>query len=161
MLATWLLAPHPTSLITHLCISFRCRRAPGSFWTDIYEGCKLFYLSGIKHGRYPKAEVSNLARFISVLNFRPLIWRNSHPSVSARKAEVTHTFVLAFRHFWDLQPFHAHPRKRAAGESNVHCFVLRLAQVLADRVEDTTAPELLQDPTTPRQVSRAKRPSVA
>eukprot|EP00965_Chrysotila_dentata_P107439 3549606-Pleurochrysis_carterae.AAC.1 len=24
------------------------------FWTDIYEGCKLFYLSGLKHGRYPK-----------------------------------------------------------------------------------------------------------
>jgi len=74
------------------------------FWTDIYEGCKLFYLSGIKHGRYQKAEVSNLARFISVLNFRPLIWRNSHPSV------------------------------------------------LADRVEDTTPPELLQDPSTLRQI---------
>jgi hypothetical protein len=51
------------------------------FWTDIYEGCKLFYLSGIKHNRYPKAEVSNLARFIAVLKFRPLVWRNSHPSV--------------------------------------------------------------------------------
>ena len=39
-----------------------------------------------------------------MLNFRPLIWRNSHPSV------------------------------------------------LADRVEDCTPPELLQDATTPRQV---------
>ena len=29
------------------------------FWTDIYEGCKLFYLSGLKHGRYPKTEVAN------------------------------------------------------------------------------------------------------
>ena len=48
---------------------------------DIYEGCKLFYLSGLKHGRYPKVEVTNLARFIAVLKFRPLIWRNSHPSV--------------------------------------------------------------------------------
>ena len=57
------------------------------FWTDIYEGCKLFYLSGLKHGRYPKAEVSNLARFVSVLNFRPLIWRNSHPSVLADRVE--------------------------------------------------------------------------
>ena len=45
------------------------------------------------------------ARFISVLNFRPLIWRNSHPSV------------------------------------------------LADRVEDVTTPELVQDdPTTSRRV---------
>ena len=57
------------------------------FWTDIYEGCKLFYLSGIKHGRYPKMEVSNLARFISVLKFRPLVWRNSHPSVLADRVE--------------------------------------------------------------------------
>ena len=32
------------------------------FWTDIYDGCKLFYLSGLKHGRYPKTEVQNLAR---------------------------------------------------------------------------------------------------
>ena len=58
------------------------------FWTDIYEGCKLFYLSGIKHNRYPKVEVSNLSRFISVLKFRPLIWRNSHPSVLADRVEV-------------------------------------------------------------------------
>ena len=57
------------------------------FWTDIYEGCKLFYLSGIKHGRYPKVEVANLGRFISVLNFRPLIWRNAHPSVLADRVE--------------------------------------------------------------------------
>ena len=57
------------------------------FWTDIYEGCKLFYLSGLKHGRYPKAEVSNLARFISVMKFRPLVWRNSHPSVLVDRFE--------------------------------------------------------------------------
>ena len=57
------------------------------FWTDIYEGCKLFYLSGLKHGRYPKQEVSNLARFISVMKFRPLIWRNSHPYVLADRME--------------------------------------------------------------------------
>ena len=57
------------------------------FWTDIYEGCKLFYLSGLKHGRYPKAEVTNLCRFISVLKFRPLVWRNSHPYVLCDRVE--------------------------------------------------------------------------
>ena len=57
------------------------------FWTDIYEGCKVFYLSGLKHGRYPKAEVSNLARFIAVMKFRPLVWRNAHPSVLADRME--------------------------------------------------------------------------
>ena len=65
------------------------------FWTDIYEGCKLFYLSGLKHGRYPKTEVANLARFIAVLKFRPLIWRNSHPSVLAdRMEDVTPPAVI-------------------------------------------------------------------
>ena len=63
------------------------RQLKHRFWTDIYEGCKLFYLSGLKHGRYPKAEVTNLARFISVLKFRPLVWRNSHPSVLADRVE--------------------------------------------------------------------------
>ena len=63
------------------------RQLKHRFWTDIYEECKLFYLSGLKHGRYPKAEVTNLARFISVLKFRPLVWRNSHPSVLADRVE--------------------------------------------------------------------------
>eukprot|EP00005_Dracoamoeba_jomungandri_P010902 CAMPEP_0174275150 /NCGR_PEP_ID=MMETSP0439-20130205/59671_1 /TAXON_ID=0 /ORGANISM="Stereomyxa ramosa, Strain Chinc5" /LENGTH=678 /DNA_ID=CAMNT_0015367231 /DNA_START=30 /DNA_END=2063 /DNA_ORIENTATION=+ len=48
------------------------------FWTEIYQGAKLFYLSGLINGRYTKTDVFNLARFISVMKFRPLIWRNSH-----------------------------------------------------------------------------------
>ena len=52
------------------------------FWTEVHDGAKLFYFSGLeKSGRYPKTEVHNLARFISVAKFRPLIWRNTHPSV--------------------------------------------------------------------------------
>ena len=35
------------------------------FWTDVYDGAKMFYLSGVKYGHYPKIEVHNLARFIS------------------------------------------------------------------------------------------------
>ncbi|CAI5981301.1 unnamed protein product [Closterium sp. NIES-65] len=44
------------------------------FWTEIYDGAKLFYLSGLIHGRCPKRELLNLARFISVAKFRPLSW---------------------------------------------------------------------------------------
>lgn len=29
-----------------------------SFWAEIYDGAKLFYLSGLQHGRYLKREVS-------------------------------------------------------------------------------------------------------
>ncbi|CEL56935.1 Ribosome biogenesis protein bms1 OS=Schizosaccharomyces pombe (strain 972 / ATCC 24843) GN=bms1 PE=1 SV=2 [Rhizoctonia solani AG-1 IB] len=49
------------------------------FWTEIYQGAKLFYLSGVLNGRYPDSEIQNLSRFISVMKFRPLVFRNSHP----------------------------------------------------------------------------------
>lgn len=44
------------------------------FWTEIYQGAKLFYLTGLTHGRYPRQEILNLSRFISVMKYRPLQW---------------------------------------------------------------------------------------
>ncbi len=56
------------------------KRLKHRFWSELYQGAKLFYLSGVINGRYPDREVHNLSRFISVMkNPRPLIWRNSHP----------------------------------------------------------------------------------
>lgn len=57
------------------------------FWTEIYQGAKLFYLSGVLNGRYPDTEIMNLSRFISVMKFRPLIFRNSHPYLLADRLE--------------------------------------------------------------------------
>ncbi|KAL4425893.1 hypothetical protein ABPG75_009909 [Micractinium tetrahymenae] len=57
------------------------------FWTEIYQGAKLFYLSGMKNGKYLKREVHNLARFISVMKFRPLTWRQAHPYLLADRFE--------------------------------------------------------------------------
>ena len=57
------------------------------FWNEIYEGAKLFYFSGLINGKYPKREVLNLARFISVQKVRPLTWRNQHPYVVADRME--------------------------------------------------------------------------
>lgn len=60
------------------------------FWTEIRTGAKLFYLSGLIHGKYTKREVHNLARFISVMKFQPLSWRTNHPYVlSDRFEDVT------------------------------------------------------------------------
>ena len=53
----------------------------------LLQGAKLFYLSGLIHGHYPKADVHNLARFISVMKFRPPDWRGSHPYVIADRLE--------------------------------------------------------------------------
>lgn len=32
---------------------------------------------------YPKTEINNMSLFISVMKFRPLIWRNTHPFILA------------------------------------------------------------------------------
>ncbi|OVA17009.1 Elongation factor [Macleaya cordata] len=63
------------------------QRLKHRFWTEIYDGAKLFYLSGLLHGKYPKREVHNLARFISVMKFHPLSWRASHPYVLVDRFE--------------------------------------------------------------------------
>nr|XP_031847799.1 ribosome biogenesis protein BMS1 homolog [Nomia melanderi] len=57
------------------------------FWTEVYAGAKLFYLSGLVHGEYLRTEVKNLARFISVMKFRPLTWRTTHPYILADRVE--------------------------------------------------------------------------
>ncbi|XP_066589377.1 ribosome biogenesis protein BMS1 homolog [Prorops nasuta] len=57
------------------------------FWTEVYAGAKLFYLSGLLHDEYLRNEVKNLARFISVMKFRPLTWRTTHPYILADRVE--------------------------------------------------------------------------
>ena len=67
------------------------KRLKHRFWSELYQGAKLFYLSGVLNGRYPDREVHNLSRFISVMkNPRPLVWRNSHPYCLAdRMLDIT------------------------------------------------------------------------
>ena len=64
------------------------KRLKHRFWTEVHAGAKLFYFSGArKGGDYPKREVLNLARFISVQRFRPLSWRTEHPYLLADRME--------------------------------------------------------------------------
>ena len=72
------------------------KRLKHRFWSELYQGAKLFYLSGVINGRYPDREVHNLSRFISVMkNPRPLIWRNSHPYCLAdRMLDVTPPTIM-------------------------------------------------------------------
>lgn len=67
------------------------KRLKHRFWSELYQGAKLFYLSGVINGRYPDREVINLSRFLSVMkNPRPLVWRNSHPyALADRFLDVT------------------------------------------------------------------------
>lgn len=62
------------------------------FWTEVFDGAKLFYLSGILHDEYLRNEIKNLSRFISVMKFRPLTWRGTHSYLLAdRMEDVTNT----------------------------------------------------------------------
>ncbi|KAG8646425.1 ribosome biogenesis protein BMS1 homolog isoform X2 [Manihot esculenta] len=63
------------------------QRLKHRFWTEIYDGAKLFYLSGLNNGKYSTTEIKNLARFISVMKFHPLSWRTSHPYVLVDRFE--------------------------------------------------------------------------
>jgi ribosome biogenesis protein BMS1 len=74
-------------ILTHLdlfrkqeALKMQKKRLKQRFWSELYHGAKLFYLSGVVNGRYPDREIMNLSRFLSVMkNPRPLIWRNTHP----------------------------------------------------------------------------------
>lgn len=57
------------------------------FWTEIAQGAKLFYFSGMVHGQYLKNEVHNLSLYISRMKFRPLVWRSAHPHVLVDRYE--------------------------------------------------------------------------
>ncbi|KAI6218038.1 Bms1-type G domain-containing protein [Aphelenchoides fujianensis] len=56
-------------------------------WKEVYQGAKLFFLTGIRHDHYLHVEVKNLARFISVMKFRPMAWRDAHPFVVCDRVE--------------------------------------------------------------------------
>ncbi|KAL8923372.1 MAG: hypothetical protein Q9208_004642 [Pyrenodesmia sp. 3 TL-2023] len=72
------------------------KRLKTRFWSELYQGAKLFYLSGVINGRYPDREIHNLSRFLSVMkNPRPLVWRNSHPYCLAdRVLDITPPTML-------------------------------------------------------------------
>ena len=87
--------PQVMGVLTHLDLIPRqktLRRAKKDlrhrFWTEIYQGAKVFYLSGILNGdMYPSMEIHNLSRFISVMRFHPIQWRLSHAFFLADRME--------------------------------------------------------------------------
>lgn len=81
--------PGPCSVSTTSCSLLpclgMCRRSLAGLPAT---GAKLFYLSGMRNGKYLQREVLNLARFIAVQKFRPLTWRQAHPFLLADRFEV-------------------------------------------------------------------------
>lgn len=91
--------PKVMGVLTHLdaiknakTLKRRKKELKHRFWTEVYDGAKLFYLSGIIHGEYLRNEIKNLGRFISIMKFRPLTWRGAHSYLLAdRMEDITNT----------------------------------------------------------------------
>lgn len=86
--------PKIMGVLTHLdmikntkTLKTRKKELKHRFWTEVYSGAKLFYLSGILHGEYLRNEIKNLGRFISVIKYRPLSWRGAHSYLLADRME--------------------------------------------------------------------------
>lgn len=61
--------PKIIAILTHLdlvkspaALKAQKKRLKNRFWTEVYDGAKLFYLSGVMNGRYPDREILNLSR---------------------------------------------------------------------------------------------------
>nr|CAD7392673.1 unnamed protein product [Timema cristinae] len=129
--------PRIMGVLTHLDMLKRAKQVKQvkkvlkhRFWTEVYAGAKLFYLSGLLHGEYLRHEVKNLSRFISVMKFRPLTWRMTHPYILGKLIFGYSTSTFHLNHPITLQ------------------FI-----VIVDRLEDMTAPEMVrQDFKTDRKV---------
>lgn len=80
--------PKIMGVLTHLDVIKRTKKVQRTkkilkhrFWKEVYPGAKLFYLSNMQNGNYLRNEIKNLARFISVMKFRPLTWQSTHSYV--------------------------------------------------------------------------------
>ena len=45
------------------------------FWTEVYQGAKVFCMNGIINNKYLRNDVSSLSLYINRSKFRPLVWR--------------------------------------------------------------------------------------
>ncbi|KAI3872447.1 hypothetical protein MKW92_043119 [Papaver armeniacum] len=68
-------------------LSRRKKYLMNHFGTEICEGARVFSLSYVNNGMYPKHEILDLASFISVMEFHPLSWRAAQPYVLAERLE--------------------------------------------------------------------------
>lgn len=68
------------------------KRMKKRFWKEVHEGAKLFYFSGLQSdGSYPKTEVNNLARYVTIQKIKMLSWRTQHSYVLSDRFDVVET----------------------------------------------------------------------
>lgn len=107
------------------------------FWTEVYQGAKLFYLSGVINGRYPDREILNLARFISVMKFRPLKWRNEHAyMLTDRISDLTHPSLIESNPKTDRKvAFYGYLHGSPLSYSNAHVHIPGIGDLTVNEAE--------------------------
>ena len=58
------------------------------FLFEVGNEYKLFYLSGLSNYLYPKMEILNLARFISIIKYSQVPWKINHPFILADRYDI-------------------------------------------------------------------------
>lgn len=148
--------PKVIAILTHLDKlrdGSQIRRAKKAFkdriWAELYNGAKVFYLSGITTtGDYLSREVLNLARFISVAKPPVTRWRSDHPYLMADRVEDISPKSLpehADRTVAAYGYVRGAPLRTIAGEWRLH--LAGVGDLVAHNVEP------LPDPCPPPQLS--------
>lgn len=154
--------PKVIAILTHLDKLHdgrQIRRAKKAFkdriWAELYDGAKVFYLSGITTtGDYLSREVLNLARFISVAKPPVTRWRSDHPYLMADRVEDISPKSLpehADRTVAAYGYVRGAPLRTTTGEWRLH--LAGVGDLVAHNVEP------LPDPCPPPQLSNAMQSS--
>ena len=71
------------------------KKIKARFWTEIYDGAKMFFMSGVINRKYLKNDIKNMSLYLTRMKFRPLVWRNTHPYVLVDRVEdITHPTII-------------------------------------------------------------------
>lgn len=66
------------------------------FEYEVGSSYKLFYLTALKNQLYLNHEITNLARFISIIKYTPVRWKSEHPFILADRFEKLPNGETAF-----------------------------------------------------------------
>lgn len=71
------------------------KRIKRRFGVEVNPESKLFFIGGLKQdGYYPKMDIMNLARYISIIRHNPVSWKQNHPFILADRFEIATDGVL-------------------------------------------------------------------
>ncbi|KAI3861910.1 hypothetical protein MKX03_004418 [Papaver bracteatum] len=90
------------------------------FTTEIYEGARIFCLSGLKDGMCKEHEILHLVNFLSSMEFYPLSRRDAQPYVLVHIAGVGDFPLFSVTSLADPYPLLAGPKRKRSQKDKEH-----------------------------------------